>query len=234
VARKGNDLSGAIAIFVKTPGYSAVKTRLAATVGAKAADEWYARAARAVAEVASDACRAAGGTVYWAVAEQEAIAAGVWASLPNLGQGEGGLGARMASVHADLVHRHGHGLLLGADAPQLSADVLGAALHWCAAPVPRQVIGPAHDGGFWLYGANRITPPTRWDDVAYSRGETARDFRARFADRGEWLVLPTLTDVDRRDDLPAMRDELAALRTPSPAQRALVRWVDARMLSSTS
>jgi glycosyltransferase A (GT-A) superfamily protein (DUF2064 family) len=34
-------VSGAIAIFVKTPGYSTVKTRLAAAVGSSVAHEWH-------------------------------------------------------------------------------------------------------------------------------------------------------------------------------------------------
>lgn len=221
-------MSGAIAIFVKTPGYSAVKTRLAATVGRAMADEWYGRAARAVLEVATVAGRETDAAVYWAVAEPEAIAAGAWASVPNIVQGEGGLGTRMGHVHAELVHRHGHGLLLGADTPQLAADHLRAALQWCAATTARQVIGPATDGGFWLYAANRATPTARWESIAYSQVETARHVRARFADRGEWLVLPTLTDVDRGDDLPIMQRELAALSRPLPTQLALAAWLETK------
>jgi len=219
-------VSGAIAIFVKTPGYSPLKTRLAATLGRGAADQWYARAADAVAEVASSAGRASGAEVYWAVAEPGAIAAGVWSGLANLEQGEGDLGARMGYVHAELGRRHGHGLLLGADTPQLAADHLRDALQWCAGTEPRQAIGPARDGGFWLYAANRATAIARWSAIAYSGAATARDFRASFGDRGKWLVLPTLTDVDRGDDLVAMRRELAALHSPLPAQQALAAWVD--------
>ena len=81
-------MSGAIAIFVKTPGYSALKTRLAATVGTAVADQWHTRAAPAVAEVATAAARDAGAAVYWAVAEPDAIAASAWPSLPNLAQGD--------------------------------------------------------------------------------------------------------------------------------------------------
>ena len=226
-------MSGAIAIFVKTPGYSPLKTRLAATLGRGAADQWYARAADAVAEVASSAGRASGAEVYWAVAEPGAIAAGVWSGLANLEQGEGDLGARMGCVHAELVRRHGHGLLLGADTPQLAADHLRDALQWCAGTEPRQAIGPARDGGFWLYAANRATALARWAGVAYSQAETGRDFCASFADGGEWLVLPTLTDVDRGADLLPMRRELAALPRPSPAQRALGVWLEATLGMAT-
>lgn len=219
-------MSGALAIFVKTPGFSALKTRLAATLGAALAEAWYRRAAAAVAEVAVAAGRAFGATVYWAVAEAEALAADAWPTLPNLGQGEGNLGERMGRVHAELVRRHASGLLLGADTPQLDADHLQAALRWCATTEPRQAIGPTHDGGFWLYAANRAVPSAAWEAVAYSRSDTARSLRARFADGGEWLELPVLTDVDRGDDVLRMRRELAALPRPLPAQQTLGVWME--------
>lgn len=218
-------VGGAIAIFVKTPGYSAVKTRLAASVGATVAVEWHVRAARTVAAVARAAAGVTGAVVYWAVAESDAMAAGAWDALPSLAQGDGGLGARMGRVHAALVRRHGAGILLGADAPQLAADELVDALAWCAAAEPHQVLGLAHDGGFWLYGANRASPVARWEEVAYSQPDTADAFRAAFADRGAWRVLSTLTDLDRRADVSAMDRELGLIPAPLPEQQAIRAWL---------
>jgi glycosyltransferase A (GT-A) superfamily protein (DUF2064 family) len=180
-----------------------------------------------VADVASAAAASTTAVVYWAVAEPEAIATHAWEHLPNLAQGEGGLGARMGRVHAELVARHGAGLLLGADTPQLDTATLRSALAWCTDPAARQTIGPARDGGFWLYGANRTTPLERWEEVPYSRPDTARRLRTVFAKGGVWRVLPTLTDVDEDVDLTAMREELARLPSPLPVQRALAVWLDA-------
>jgi glycosyltransferase A (GT-A) superfamily protein (DUF2064 family) len=220
-------VSGGVAIFVKTPGYSVVKSRLAATVGDGTARAWHLRAAATVAAVATAAAAAVGAAVYFAVAEAEALAADEWKELPCLPQGEGELGARMGRVHAELVQRHGHGVLLGADAPQLAVGTLGEALAWCAGSAPRQALGPAHDGGFWLYAGNRTVPLATWEAVAYSRSDTAERFRAAFAAHGEILTVAPLTDVDRGTDLGTMRNELAALATPLPAQRALATWLDA-------
>lgn len=217
-------MSGAVAIFVKTPGHSPVKTRLAASVGEAFAIAWYLRAAAAVAEVAS-AAAGESAVVYWAVAETEASAAEAWQGLPTLAQGEGTLGARMGRVHHELVRRHGAGLLVGADAPQLAVASLRAALAWCDADEPRQVLGPARDGGFWLYGGNRAAPLTVWESVAYSVAETAAAFRAAFEPFGAWLAAEPLTDVDRGEDLAALRSELAGLAAPQPAQRALAAWL---------
>jgi glycosyltransferase A (GT-A) superfamily protein (DUF2064 family) len=220
-------VSGAVAIFVKTPGRSPVKTRLAATVGVDRAEAWYVRAAAAIADVVSAAAASIEANVYWAVAEPEAIANPIWSRFAQLLQGEGTLGVRMGRVHAELVRRHGHAALVGADAPQLAVDDVVAALRWCAHVGPRQAIGPARDGGFWLYAGNRVAPIVRWESVAYSRSDTATAFRAAFHAEGEWLELPTLTDVDGAADLGAMRRELAARAGVLPAQRTLADWMSA-------
>lgn len=221
-------MSGAIAIFVKTPGYSAVKTRLAEGIGEQAAREWYELAAHTVAAVARQAATEHGAEVYWAVAEDAARAHDVWWDLPNLAQGEGGLGARMGRVHAELVARHEAGVLLGADTPQLAVAHLIRALHWCEDALPRHALGPAHDGGFWLYAGNRVTPLAVWESVKYSQADTAFSFRAALKARAAWLDLPTLTDVDRADDLAVMARELASAPTLLPAQQSLRAWLAER------
>jgi glycosyltransferase A (GT-A) superfamily protein (DUF2064 family) len=220
-------MSGAIAIFVKTPEHSPVKTRLAATIGEAAARCWYERAAATVAAVARAAATGTGAVAYFAVAETKALAAERWAGAPCLAQGDGGLGARMGRVHAELVRRHGAGVLLGADAPQLPVGALADALAWCAATEPRQALGPARDGGFWLYGGNRVVPLATWESVPYSEPETAARFRTAFAAHGALRILPALTDVDHESDLSALRRELAALAESVPEQRALGAWLDA-------
>jgi hypothetical protein len=218
----------AVAIFVKTPGHSPLKTRLAASVGRTFAEQWHTRAAGAVAAVAREAGRHSGASAYWAVAETAALTDPRWGGLPVLAQGEGGLGARMHAVHAALVERHGAGVLLGADTPQIEAGELRRALAWLDAPVPRCVIGRAADGGFWLFGGNRPRPRALWETVTYSAPDTAERFRSVFGDWGEWLELPTVADVDTAADLGACRAALAALRDPLPAQLALRDWIDAQ------
>lgn len=220
-------MTGAVAIFVKTPGRSQVKSRLAADCGATLAIDWYRRAAAAVGAVARCWQQASPArSAYWAVAEPGA--AHEWPGLPVIEQGTGGLGARMAAVHAQLVERHGAGMLIGADAPQVTPDLLHDAGQWLASGSPRLVIGPAADGGFWLFGGNRAVPRERWDAVTYSAAGTGSEFRAALHDLGEWRTLPPLADGDRRSDMPAVLGALQALADPSPEQRALAAWMRAR------
>lgn len=216
-------MSGALAIFVKTPGHSPVKSRLAAERGERYAVDWYRQAAAAVASVVRVAQARYGVAAYWAVAEPDALDA--WPGLPVIAQGEGGLGARMAQVHAQLVARHGFGVLLGADAPQLSAAMLGDAIDWLSASPKRLMLGPAHDGGFWLFGGNTVPPLQAWTAVRYSAADTARDLRQSMRGVGDWRTLATLTDADHASDLAAVQQALHALPDPTPEQRALVRWM---------
>lgn len=218
-------MSVGLAIFVKTPGLSPVKTRLAADCGRAYAEDWYRRAVAAVVSVSRIAAAEHGIEPYWAVAEPEAIGHCAWQGLPVLDQGEGGLGERMARVHARLVARHGAGVLIGADAPQLSAGLLGAATAWLQQPGPRLSLGPARDGGFWLFGGNVAPPIDAWLKVRYSAHETARDLRAAMADCGQWQILPELTDVDRGSDLDEVNDALHRLPDPSPEQRQLIAYM---------
>jgi len=222
-------MSGALAIFVKTPGLSTVKSRLAAEWGEHLAVGWYRQAAYAVASVARVARTRYGVSAYWAVAEADAesgaVAFDAWPGLPVIAQPAGDLGTRMAHVHAGLVAQHGFGLLLGADAPQLTAELLGDAAEWLAAPIPRLVLGPAHDGGFWLFGGNVAPPLPMWKAVTYSAPETAQHLYRAMQGTGEWLTLATLTDVDHMSDLAAVRVALQALTDPTAEQRVLAYWM---------
>jgi uncharacterized protein len=106
-------------------------------------------------------------------------------------QGRGHLGLRMA--------RAVPGILIGADVPGLMAAHLRAAAGGLASH--EVVIGPAVDGGYWLIGARRPLPwlfaPMAWGtDVVFV--ETLRRCRARGLTP---LLLETLADVDRPEDL---------------------------------
>jgi len=222
--REPVDLNPAIAIFVKTPGLSPIKTRLGRDLGQRVAEEWHRRAAACVGTCAG----ATGLPVYWAVAEPDGMQHPLWKILPRIIQGEGGLGARMARVHTEIVQRHGGGILIGADLPQIEPRHLMAAAHRLDASDARHVLGPARDGGFWLFAANRSLPAVTWESVEYSRDATAKRFITA-VDAPCWEMLEHMTDLDRVDDLPAVLAELESVATPSSEQRALTRWIEVQI-----
>lgn len=228
-------MSCALGIMVKTPALSPVKTRLARGVGALHAEAFHFCAAEAVASVAQLPDSPTRQACYWAVAEAGALSSSAWADLPRIAQGDGGLGERMSHVYSQLRDRHGRALLVGADAPQLTVDLLREAAHWLALPRARLVIGPACDGGFWLIGGNCPLPESDWTSVLYSRADTRQAFMAAMRDRGQWLVLPELSDVDCSEDLPVLLRQLRELAAPTEAQSRLACWLeDSLMLQRVS
>ena len=215
--------SAGLAIFVKTPGHSPLKTRLAQAIGRDAAEAFHRHAAAAVADVVMQAQASMPGLVaYWAVAEPDALDAPIWRALPRIAQGDGDLGARMRSVCETLRERHGRAVLIGADAPQLrAADVLAA----CAAlDTHDHVIGPSEDGGFWLFGTRIAVPEHAWSETPWSQSDTAMRFLAALDD-SPVATLRRLCDVDTVDDLAALADALRALSAPTTKQAALARWL---------
>ncbi len=215
-----------LAIFVKTPGLSPIKTRLAAGVGEDAALTFFRLAAAATGAVAREAQALAGArlTAYWAVAE--AAGQGQWPGLPVVAQGEGGLGERLDHVYASLRARHGAALLIGADSPQLTPEDLLQALAALDAPGDF-ALGPTPDGGFWVFGGRLAIARADWLAVPYSAADTAERLAGRLAGRGRLTRLAARVDVDEASDLAALAADLAALNAPLPAQLALRAWLEA-------
>jgi len=214
-----------VAIFVKTPGFSPVKTRLAKVIGSALATEFHSRAASAVGAVA----HAAGSDIrpHWAVAEREALAHPAWHAFPTLWQGDGDLGTRLDRVYAALLERHGSVLLIGADAPQVTPALLRDAAHAILNGEPLYAIGPATDGGFWLFGGRAPVPASVWHAVAYSRADTGARLAKALRPFGAISRVPALADTDEVSDLPGLASALKALRDPLPEQASLGNWLRA-------
>ena len=217
--------SAGLAILVKTPSLSAVKTRLWPRIGQRCAEAFHLASAEAVASVAHRTQIKTDLTAYWAVAEPEALYGDLWSDLQKLGQGSGPLGARMHHVYQQLRQRHNAALLIGADAPQIALSNLARAAEWLRSDEPRLVIGRTHDGGFWLFGGNVWLPESAWTHTVYSTSTTARDFVQAMGSQGRLLELDMLDDVDKFEDFVPTLSIIDALRDPTEAQRRLARWM---------
>lgn len=220
-------MSCGVAIFVKTPSLSPVKTRLWPGLGRPCSEALYLISAEAVASVAEAAQRGASLQPYWAVAETAALHSDAWIDLPHLSQGAGSLGERMAQVYRMLRLRHHGAILIGADTPQLVPEALQRAADWLASGQSRLVIGRAQDGGFWLFGGNVALPEQAWTSAQYSTADTGDQFVAAMDGFGCWLQLETLRDIDTALDIPHVHAQLAQLAAPTDAQRRLLDWLDA-------
>jgi uncharacterized protein len=217
----------ALAVFVKTPGYSPLKTRLADTVGQKVAEEFHRLSAMAVASVVGQASSSLNIHPYWAVAETEAMNDPLWRGFSTVSQGEGGLGIRLGRVYNLLRHRHRSVIFLGADSPQITPDHILQAFAALEAGLPATVLGPCIDGGFYLCGGNLHLDLPVWCDVAYGTNRAARQWCANVACKAPVTMLKTLFDVDRFEDLLRVKATLAdGSRHLTPAQNDLLAWLE--------
>ncbi|WP_431064424.1 TIGR04282 family arsenosugar biosynthesis glycosyltransferase [Methylotuvimicrobium sp.] len=217
---------GAIALFVKTPGLSPIKTRLAVKLGTDRAEQFHWQAARstvAVIKQAEQSCELQG---YYAVAEEIAATNGIWRGMPCLWQGEGGLGERMRHVYEHLIENHDFVMLVGADIPQMTVTDLQQASSWLEhEEQARFAYGPSLDGGFWLFGGNCSLLGPWWTDVEYSTADTGAQFFNAVKQWGEVQTLRVLQDVDESSDLLVLHKALQALASPVPEQVQLMRFL---------
>lgn len=218
------DSSAAVAIFVKTPGLSPLKTRLAAGIGSPGAMQFYRNALEALKELLA---AYPGLTPYWAVAEPSLPLDHPWQDFAVVHQQPGDLGLRMASVLAKLQRNHDKVLFLGSDTPQLSHELLDQALAQLA--TADVVFGPATDGGFYLLGSKVPIPAELFQQVTYSAGDTLARLTALLAAQYKVCCdLPRLTDADTVEDLVAIADQLKALPRRLPKQQLLATWLNDR------
>ena len=194
-----------VIIFARAPRIGAVKRRLSADVGDLAAWRFYQReTARLIAELRSLQRT----TVRLAVTPDGFAGCGrFWRpGIPRIPQGRGDLGARMARI----VHAHPHApvAIIGSDIPGLTAVHVEAAFD--ALESHDAVIGPAHDGGYWLVGfRQRPASPGRWRpglfrNVRWSSPHALEDTLRTFPSTWRVDMLDTLRDVDTKEDLDAL------------------------------
>ena len=114
-------------------------------------------------------------------------------------QGDGDLGARMSAA---MVRSFDAGatqvVIVGTDCPDVNVDVFNAAFEGLA--THDVVIGPAHDGGYYLIGM-RAPCPALFVNVAWSSPQTLEQTLARAKEVGVTVtLLDARSDIDTEDD----------------------------------
>lgn len=108
-------------------------------------------------------------------------------------QVDGGLGARLAGAFAAT---DGPAVLVGMDTPQVTPDMLRAAVDALLRPGTDAVLGHTVDGGWWIIGF-RSPQPSAFVGVPMSTPETGARQAERLDELGLSVVtLATETDVD--------------------------------------
>ena len=200
----------AAAIFVKTPGLSPIKTRLAAELGSRKAEKFHLLSAHWTAHTLTEVSEEVPLTIYWAVAEAEGIEAQEWEHLPRVFQGKGGLGDRLATVYSSLLPKHQQVLLLGADSPELNPRVIVDAIKLLEDDEGGIdfVMGETPDGGFYLFGGKTPIDRSQWNAVPYSTDQTARKLRQSLAPLGKLNLVAPCHDIDTMKDFLELNERL--------------------------
>jgi len=198
-----------VILYARLPRLGVGKRRLAAGVGDATAHAFYVRCA-ADAAVAVAGC--ADEHTCWAVhlsEEEDLVDAQRWLLSLGMGGGEcapqvgASLGERLhRSVSAAFERNFRRVLVCGSDIPALTTETLRSALSLlCRYDC---VLGPAHDGGFYLIGLSRPPPAALFSGVPWSTSKAQATVRANAEASGMSVApaaaLPVLRDVDTADD----------------------------------
>lgn len=224
----------ALVTFVKTPGVSPVKTRLARDIGQDLASEFYALSLKATEARAHELKKLLPSlTIYWAVAEESCLEASVWSQFPSVPQGEGDLGDRLARVYEESLRRHSLVCFMGADSPHITSSKIANHIKHSYVSRERHFhLGPTSDGGFFFFGSGIPVAPSLWRSIQYSTDRTASDL--------EMALLPTATtirfdedfDIDEKSDLERLSKIDRSDPGLLPEQLAIIDWASA-LISST-
>lgn len=203
--------AGCVVVFGREPVPGRAKTRLAATIGERAAARVYGVMLEHTVRTATAAARRP------VLSLAEPASPGWSPPLPVEVevQAAGNLGTRL---HDAFRRRFADGeervVVVGSDCPGITAGQLETAIS--ALDTAPLVLAPAADGGYWLV-AQRPPGVDLFSGVPWSTPDTLEATRRRLVDLGvAWRELVELRDVDTAGDLeaalrdPATPPELAA------------------------
>lgn len=190
----------AIVVFVKTPGLSPLKTRLAAGIGKLRAENFHLIACKKIESSLRELQLETGIHPFWAVAEKDALDAGLWERFPVFEQAQGGLGERLHHAYDLLKKKYNKVLFIGADCPQLSKQTILECIEGLNTESDF-FVGPAKDGGYYLFGGKKPLSSDLWTSVPYSAENTAKVFIEELKRQGSVYVSNTeLEDADTKHE----------------------------------
>jgi uncharacterized protein len=204
----------AVLIVAKAPVPGLAKTRLAASVGDRAAADIAAAAlldtldAVAAANVQARVVALTGSLVGASNSDEIQACLADFTVVPQRGAD---FAERLANAHLDAAAATGGLpiLQIGMDTPQVTADLLtdcARELLACNA-----VLGPARDGGWWVLGVTNAAMADCLRSIPTSRSDTGVVTLTALRDTGvDVSLVPVLADVDTADDVDAVRRECAA------------------------
>ncbi|HEY3849177.1 MAG TPA: TIGR04282 family arsenosugar biosynthesis glycosyltransferase [Acetobacteraceae bacterium] len=190
-----------VVVFARAPRLGAVKRRLAAEIGARAALRFHTATLTRLLRVLSADRRFR--TVLAVTPDRAALR--MPHRVTRVAQGTGDLGERMGRAFQQFPNCRV--AIIGCDIPDADAGDVAAA--FCSLGHADAVFGPAADGGYWLVAMGPRRPARPFAAVRWSTQHALADTLANFSAR-RVALLRTLHDVDTAEDWRSLR---AACRT---------------------
>ena len=192
-------MSTALLVFSKAPVAGAVKTRLIPALGAQGAARLQQRMTR---WMVKEAVASGGGEVTLCCAPdcthpdfQQLQQMGVRLQQQHVGD----IGQRMSLAIDQALQQYSSVILMGCDCPQLDRERLQQVDQ--ALQQVEVVLLPAEDGGYVLI-AMRGSLPQLFEGIDWSSERVMTQTEAVLNQHGvSWKALPTVTDIDRPEDL---------------------------------
>lgn len=193
----------AVAVFLKYPTPGKVKTRLAATLGAGEAATYYSKMVHWVWENALKDLPSHRFTIYFFCDPYQSLTDyKTLYQMPGtycLQEGSD-LGARLQNCVSSLFKAHDAVIVIGTDCIEIDSFLIEEA-HNELHQGRELVLGPAHDGGYYLIGLTQQCPGL-FSGMAWSTSTVFQETVKRAEIAGlKYHFLKTLSDIDTEDDL---------------------------------
>ena len=219
-------------IYAKAPRIGFSKTRLAKTLGSstmarRIASMTLARTLKAAASTAWES------RLYLTPARTKlGRLNGLASHVRIIDQGRGTLSDRLNKGLAEAPP--GPVIFIGSDAPDISSGRVREAVRKLS--THDAVYGPAHDGGFWLFGLNKSRrTKSPFKNIRWSGPDALADVLSQLPPTAKLAELETLIDIDEAQDLarwvtanrsvaPAARPVAAAIK-PKKTKRGFFGWL---------
>lgn len=193
-----------ILIFQKNAELGKVKTRLADSIGDQAAYDAYQRLVKYTHRITSQS--PAQKLLFFSSFLEQDLAQYPTDYRFELQSGDN-LGEKMKNAFDQLFkEKFDRILVIGTDCAEITSELISEAFN--KLNTHEVVIGPAHDGGYYLLGMQKFIPGL-FEGIPWSTDEVSA-LTMNYLERNfiSYALLPTLSDVDYEEDWERFKDKI--------------------------